>query len=322
MNRLGSWTLLGVAALGLLAGCATSTTGVSFKTRSSGDFNGQSARRLMGEAQATRNGGNPIAAIPQFHELIARYPGSKEATEAHYLLGITYYEIEGYRDAIEELNRYLAAAPAGPHADESRALAERLSEEYRKRFPTPQELDAEITLLQEKLAADPASEALQKGLADRLWLRGRYEEAARMYLEMAARDEAFKRDPVFTRRIDLRPDGSHVLLTPEEIVRREVDRQPIAVTNLTSFRSGRDRRTQVPRYFVVTGQAINRSQNKLTGVEINVTIYGFGARVYDTKQFRIGEMYPGETRAFSLRFSNFRELNSIDRYDYSVRFRR
>lgn len=276
----------------------------------------------MGEAHATRNSGNPIAAIPQFHELIARYPDSKEATEAHYLLGLTYYEVDGYRDAIQELNLYLAAAPAGPYAEESRALVELLSKENRKRFPTTQELDAEIALLRDELAGNPTSDTIQNSLADRLWLRGRYEEAAQIYLNMAARDEAFKRDPVFTRRIDLRPGGGHILLTPEEIVRREIDRQPITVTNLTSFRSGRDRRTQVPRHFVVTGQAINRSQSKLSGVEIDITIYGFGAQVYDTKRYRIGEMYPGETRAFSLRFSNFRELNSIDRYDYSVRFRR
>ena len=314
--------LLGVIAFGLLAGCTTSSTGTFYKTPSSSAFNGQSARRLMGEAKATRNAGNPIAAIPQFHELIARYPGSEQATEAHYLLGLTYYEIEGYRDAIAELNRYLKAAPSGPYAEESRALAERLSKENRKRFPTGQELDAEIVLLRDELAGSPTSDTIQRSLADRLWLRGRYEEAAQIYLRIAARDEAFKRDPVFTRRIELRPGGSHILLTPEEIMRREIDRQPIAVTNLTSFRSGRDRRTQVPNYFVVTGQAINRSQNKLSGVEIGITIYGFGAQVYDTKQFRIGEMYPGETRAFSLRFSNFRELNSIDRYDYSVRFRR
>ncbi|MDK1021474.1 MAG: hypothetical protein QGD90_07545, partial [Candidatus Hydrogenedentes bacterium] len=136
------------------------------------------------------------------------------------------------------------------------------------------------------------------------------------------RDEAFKSDPVFSRRIELRPDGTHVLLTPTEIMRREIERQPISVTNMTSFRSGRDRRTQVPRHFVVTGQAINRSDSVLYGVQVLITIYGFGYRVYDTGAYRIGEMYPGEMRAFTVRFANFRELNSIERYDYSVRFQR
>ena len=84
----------------------------------------------------------------------------------------------------------------------------------------------------------------------------------------------------------------------------------------------RDRRTQIPRYFVVTGQALNRSDSVLSGVEIDITIYGFGAQVYDTKRFRLGEMYPSESRAFSVRFSNFRNLDSIDRYDYSIRFQR
>lgn len=322
MNKLVFWVLLGSTVSSSLLGCTTSVTGRSYSKNSPNIFSGNTARRLISEARATRDGGNQIAAIPQFHELIARFPDSKEAIEAHYFLGITYHDIGGHHDAIEELNRYLEAAPSGEHAQESRALVERLSKEYRKRFPTSAELDAEIASLRDDVASRPDSGELRKVLAGRLWRRGRYEEAGRIYLDIASRDEAFKSDPVFSRRIELHPNGSHVLLTPAEIMRREIERQPISVTNMTSFRSGRDRRTQVPRHFVVTGQAINHSDSLLYGVQILVTIYGFGYRVYDTGVYRIGEMYPGEIRAFTVRFSNFRELNSIERYDYSVRFQR
>ena len=314
--------LLGLTVSSPLVGCSTSGTALSYSKNSPNIFSSNSARRLLSEARATRDAGNQIAAIPQFHEIIARYPDSKQAIEAHYLLGVTYSDVEGHRDAIEELNLYLEAAPSGNHAEESRALVKRLYEENRKRFPTTQDLDAEIASLREKLTSAPDSDEFGKTLADRLWRRGKYEEAGRIYLDIASRDEAFKSDPVFSRRIELRPDGTHVLLTPTEIMRREIERQPISVTNLTSFRSGRDRRTQVPRYFVVTGQAINRSDSVLYGVQVLVTIYGFGYRVYDTGAYRIGEMYPGEMRAFTVRFANFRELNSIERYDYSVRFQR
>lgn len=314
--------LLGLTVSGPLIGCATSGMGGPYSRNSPNTFRGNSAKRLLSEARSTRANGNPIAAIPQFHEIIARYPDSKEAIEAHYFLGVTYGDIEGHRDAIEELNLYLEAAPSGAHAEESRALVERLYEEYRKRFPTTQDLDADIASLREKLDNAPDSDEIRIALADRLWLLGRYEEAEKIYLEIAARDETFKSDPIFSQRIELRPNGTHVLMTPAEIMRREIERQPIGVTNMTSFRSGRDRRTQVARHFVVTGQAINRSDSVLYGVEILVTIYGFGYRVYDTGAYRIGEMYPGETRAFTVRFANFEDLNRIERYDYSVRFQR
>lgn len=268
------------------------------------------------------SGGNPVASVPQLHEVIARYPASKEAIEAHYLLGLAYYDIDGYRDAIIELNRYLEAAPTGKHAEESRSLVERLTSEYRKRFPSSADLNVEIASLQAELVNNSDSIELRKRLADRLWLRGRYEEAGGVYLDIVAREEAFKQDPIFRQRVELRGDGSHELLTPAEIMRREIERRPVTVSDFTSFRSGRDRRTQIPRHFVVTGLAINRSDSILSGVEIDITIYGFGAHIYDTKRFKLGEMYPSETRAFSVRFSNFRELNSIDRYDYTIRFRR
>lgn len=322
MNKPALWICLGFSAVGVVAGCATTGSGHSYSGGLGNSFNGQSAQRLLGDARATIAAGNQVASIPQLHEVIARYPGSKSAIEAHYLLGVAYYDIDGYRDAIEELNYYLEAAPSGEHAEESRALVERLSSEYRERFPSSQDLDAEIASLQSDLTENPDSIKLRKRFADRLWLRGRYDEAGSAYLDIVAREEAFKQDPIFRQRVELRGDGSHVLLTPAEIMRREIENRPISVINLTSFRSGRDRRTQVPRYFVVTGQALNRSDSVLSGVEIDITIYGFGAHIYDTKRFTLGDMYPSETRAFSVRFSNFRELNSIDRYDYSIRFRR
>lgn len=322
MNKPALWISLGFVVAGSLAGCATSN-GISSSSRSSGiSFNGQSAYRLLGDARAAMSAGNAISAIPRLHEVIARFPGSKEAIEAHYLLGQAYYSIDDYRDAILELNRYLEAAPSGKHAVESRTLVERLSSEYRKRFPSSGNLDSEITSLQAELAKNADSLEIRKRLADRLWLRGRYEEAGKLYLDIAGREEAFKQDPVFRQRIELHGDGSYELLTPAEIMRREIEQRPITVSNFTSFASGRDRRTQIPRHYVVTGQAINRSESVLTEVEIDITIYGFGVRIYDTKRLKLGKMYPSETRAFSVRFSNFRELNSIDRYDYSIRFRR
>lgn len=285
-------------------------------------FERKSARALLSGANAAIARGNDSSAVQQLHELAAKYPKSKPALEVHYLLGRAYYRIGAYGDSIKEFGLYLEQSPRGKNAEEARSLMHRLTMEYRDRFPTANELDAAIAQLREKLAAEPKSSAHAMDLADKLWMRGRYEEAGKEYLALVARDEPFGLDPVFVRRVELQVDGSHVLLTPEEIMRREVERQPIVLTNLTSFRSNRDRRTQVSKDYVVTGQAINRSNAKISAVQIDVTLYGFGGRVYDTGVYNIGTMYPGSTRAFRVIFTSFREMNSIDRYDYSVRFER
>ena len=319
MNRPALYAILLLSAANILAGCATAS---SRNATFANSFERQSARALLADARSAIARGNVVLALPQLHEVVARHPGSPEALEAHYLLGKAYYDLDAYRDAIEELSRYLEAAPTGEHAGESRALMNRLSTEYRERFPSSEELDVEIASLRERWNADPASIESGKALADRLWLRGRYEEAGEVYLGIVRQASAFAQAAKFSQRVELRADGSYVLLTPTEITRREIERRPITVINLSSYRSGRDRRTQLQRYFVVTGQAVNRSEGLLRGVEIDITIYGFGSRIYDTSGYRIGDMHPGETRPFRVRFSDFRELNSIDRYDYSVRFRR
>ena len=51
------------------------------------------------------------------------------------------------------------------------------------------------------------------------------------------------------------------------------------------------------------------------GVQIVVTVYGFGNMVYDTNTIHIGRMNPGEIRAFSSRFSNFDNIEEVQRYE-------
>ncbi len=228
----------------------------------------------------------------------------------------------GLRDAIMALDLYLTRAPGGKYAEDARSRLARLRDAYESVFPTPKEINARIAELREARQAEPQSLDIAKELADALWVRGDYEAAADVYFEVLDRQPAFAETSTFQQRIELHPDGTHTLLTPTELSRREKERNPIQVTNLSAFSAVRDTFTQVPRYFVVTGQAVNRSDSVLYGVDITITIYGFGNVVYDTRTYPLGNMYPGETRAFSVRFGNFRELTSIDRYDYTVSFRR
>lgn len=305
----------------LCSACTTPVPNRQFNSSTIG-FEQPSARAVLADAMELLRAGNPAAAVGRLHEVVARYPDSPESLEAQYQLAVAYESLGSLKDAISAYGLYVGRSPDGAHADDARRRMEKLLVTYEAEFPSADTLDEEIESLREQLQNDPESNELAERLANALWTRGDYEQAGRIYGALKDRDAEFARSEVFRNRVELRPDGSYTLLTPAELNRRERAQNPINVINLSSFAAIRDSITQVPRYFVVTGQAVNRSDSLIYGVEVTLTIYGFGGDVYDTQTVPIGTMRRAETRAFSVRFSNFRDLESIDRYDYTVSFRR
>lgn len=261
-------------------------------------------------------------ALPRLQQTIAKTPHGNASADARYLLGYTYYKIDDYRDAIESLHEYLTLAPQGKYAAEARALVTRLEKEYGARFPDHDDIERELATARNDAQKHPGSLEISSRLADLLWRHGNYTEAGALYMEIVRQFPEMKRDPLFSERIELRSDGSHTVLTPAEILRRGIERHPLSILNTASFRSGRDLITREALYYAVTGQVLNRSDTVLYGVEVHVTIYGYGTTVYDTATYRLGRLSPSETRAFSTRFSNFEHVNNIDRYECTVSYQR
>lgn len=275
----------------------------------------EAARRLV-------EAGDQGAAIPRLLHVISKYPGTEEGAEAHYWLGVAYYRIQSYRDAISMFQQYLELAPKGVYAEESAAYTTRLTDEYDKRYLSPDELNDRIAETAAEVAARPEDIELRLRLADLFWKRGDYGKAGEVYAELVkTRPELAAESPIATR-MEFLPGGQYVVLTPIEIERRQVAKQPLEIMGSSSFKSGRDLLTRELRYYVVTGRVRNRGDSVLYGVDVDVTIYGFGNVVYDTHTVNIGRMNPGEVRAFSTQFSNFPNIEDINRYEIVPRFQR
>jgi tetratricopeptide (TPR) repeat protein len=261
-------------------------------------------------------------AIPNLNHLLSRYPNTPSSIDGRYLLGLCYYEIEGYKDAIELFKDYLQWSPQGEYSVEARRHIQKISIAYESRFPTDARLKTEIKRLENELAAAPQSLTLKIQLADRYWNLGSYAQAGDLYVDIARADPAFGRNQTFTERVELHPDGSFTLITPNEQTRRAIEKDPLVIINTNSFRSGRDLLTRTRKYYVVSGQVVNRSRETMYGVQVFTTIYGFGNVVWDTRRYDVGRMYPGETRAFSFPFQNFRNIDDINHYDCKVSYQR
>ena len=329
-GRGAPYTLISVAALVALAvlatGCltprSTSPTTVTPVTKTS-FASEQLAGKEVAAARKMIEDGGTSEVIPRLLHTIAKYPDSQAAVESRYWLGMAYYDIAGYRDAIDMFKEYLRLAPAGQYAADSEQHIAQLSEEYNEKYPSPEQLDEMIASFTQLAEAYPGNMANKLELADLHWRRGNYDTAAALYDKIAAKNPAYKNDEIISKRVEWLAGGKYIVLNPAEVEHRQIEAQPLAVINTTSFRGGPTTQfTGEYRYYSVTGQVVNRSDSVLYGIEVVVTVYGFGNIVYDTTTVGIRRLNPGEIRAFSVRLDNFENIENISRYECKATFQR
>jgi tetratricopeptide (TPR) repeat protein len=312
-QALAAAAVLAVVAVG--AGCVASGNAAL-------SAGGPSARRDVDDARRLVQAGDAATAIPRLVHVISKYPESRPATEARYWLGVAYHRVRSYREAIELFEEYVALAPEGPHAADARDYIARLREEYDRKFLTPDEIDRRIADVDARLREAPGEPELLAQRAGLLWQRGNYEAAGQAYAALVRADPAWRDDETVRRRVDFHADGTYTVLDPATFLQRQRVANPLRIENTASFESGRDLFTQQRLFYVVTGQAYNQGDSTLYGVRVFVTIYGFGNVVYDSGAVHLGRLNPGERRAFSIRFSNFDNIENVVRYECEGSFER
>ena len=307
----------------LLTGCVTSTSReLSVSARDE-----RAARTTVDEARRDIDAGGRLEVLPRLDTVIAEYAGTEGAQDAHFYVGKIHYFVGDYPKAINAFREYLRLAPRGEHAGESAEYGTRLA------------LDLRIRNLHAKLEKEPQSLAYQWELADHLWRRGSYGEAGELYKTIVADNAEYAQDATFKSRLDKQPDGQYVILTPAEVVRRQAEAQPLVIINEATFQTGKNRVEfyggtwpggggtgyrirQDQQYYAVTGQVLNRGDAPLNGVQVIITIFGFGNVVFDTTTTGIGRLNPGEIRAFSVRFGNIDQLETVYRHECVGTFQR
>ena len=308
--------IIAVCIVALLsAGCAGQRRAVTAQTYPELD-----------DAYRDMRDGKYSQAVSRYLLILQQNEGRPEALqEARFRLGECYYNMRSYLEAGVQFQRYLADYPQGAFAAEAKQYLEKLQGiEERKRQQEElrkQEIRARLEHWREIARREPknADAALQAGHA--LWDLQEYEEAGREYLRAVQLDESIPHDPLVSARMLFHEDGTATVLTPEEQERLEKERHPIQLFNAHAYRGGgRDLFTSGPRYYIVTGQVVNRSSRTVHNVSVIVTIFDFPGHVLDSATSRIGTMRPGQIRAFRTSFGTFENIYNIDRYECEAVF--
>ncbi len=287
-----------------------------------------SANKQVEEARRMIEAGDHNVVIPRLLQIIQKHPRTDAAMDARYWLAVAYYNIRSYRDAMSLYEEYLRSSPHGRYAEQSAQRIAALRQQYAEEFGSPETLDASITELWDTVKREPANYRAKWDLADLLWKRGDYDMAGELYANIVERYPTYATDARLKERVEFKADGSYTLLTPGEREKRAIEQEPLIITNLNDFRSRPDVGAgfrgyyRGQNYYVVTGQAYNRGDSVLYGVQVNVTIYGFGNIIYDTNTVNIGRLNPGEGRAFVVRFTTYDDIENVSRYEAIGTFQR
>lgn len=318
----GACALSGFLLLALLAGCQN-TQQPRLIRDNSGPFAANnaalisaSARQDLAEAQRMMRAGEYSVVIPRLTSLVAQYPDTDAGKEGWYFLGLTYYKINGLYNADRSFRKYLELAPEGKYAGLTREYVAGIEAATLAQAVDTAALEARVASFDG--VAEPEELAAHLELANVYWNNTDYNKAAFLYRRILSIWPSLKDDAVIRQRMELGPDGEYVVLTPDEVERRYADAEPLAIFNTQSWRSGRYRADQYDysnQHYNVSGQVVNRADYPLRDVAVIVTIYGFAGRVYDSQRYAIGRLNPGDTRAFSLRFTNFDNIENVHRYE-------
>ncbi len=275
----------------------------------------------LDDAYRDMRDGKYSQAVPQYLLILQQNESRPEALqEARFRLGECYYNMRSYLEAGVQFQRYLADYPDGAFTTDAKQYLGKLQgiedqkrqqDELRK-----QEIRSRLEHWGEIVRREPknADAAVQVGHA--LWELQEYEEAGREYLRAVQLDPDRRYEALISERMLFHEDGTATVLTPEEQERLERERNPIQIFNTHAYKGGgRDLFTSGPRYYVVTGQVVNRSSRTVPNVGVVVTIFDFPGHVLDSASYRIGTMRPGQIRAFRTSFGTFENIFNIDRYE-------
>ena len=284
-------------------------------------LNSVAAEQELAEARRMLRAGEHSRVIPRLMEITTRYVGTEAGTEAWYVLGLTYYKIDGLYNAEQYFRKYLALAPQGDYAALCREYLAAITSAADQRGAHRAALEARVAKYGGVDAPEELAASLE--LAETYWHDGDFEKASAVYVRVLRTWPSLKEDTVIRQRMELGPDGTYLVLTPNEVERRQSATEPMTVFNVQSFRSGRYRADQygyVDEYYNVAGQAVNRGEQPLLDASVIVTIYGLAGQVYDTQTVQLGRLKPGEVRAFSVRFNNFDNIENVHRHECTVTY--
>jgi len=251
--------------------------------------------------------------------------GQPDNETAVFGLGLSHFRLGAYENAAVYFVRYLDDFSDGQYAEEARYYISQIDSIQRQRRDAQarrvEALKTRVATAREEVDRRPDDPQRRVELGSAYWDIADFARAAEQYIRAVELDAALRDHPVVRGRIEFGPEGDVIVLTPQELERREREANPIVISNTRGYRAGRGSFDFQYLWYIVSGQVRNRSSRTVTAVAVEAVIYDLSGHVLDVQQMYIGTMRPGAERSFSARLTHFDDINNVYRYECKVMYR-
>jgi len=276
----------------------------------------------LGSAEAALADGRYHLARMKFAMALENQPGNETAM---FGLGLSHFRLGAHENAAIYLGRYLDNFSDGLYAEEARYYLSQIDSIQRQHREAQtrrvEALKARVATAREAVDRRPDDPQSRVELGSAYWDIADFARAAEQYVRAIELDATLRDHPVVRGRIEFGPGGDVIVLTPQELQRRDREANPIVISNMRGYRAGRGSFDFQHLWYVVSGQVRNRSSRRVPGVAVEAVIYDLSGHVLDVQQMYIGTVPPGGERSFSARLTHFDDINNVYRYECKVMYR-
>lgn len=261
-------------------------------------------------------------AAGQFEQLHLDHPRGYKSEYFLLQKGRCYYQMRDFIDAYRTFGEQRRLYPDGEFAGEAQAYMAKVEViRNQDRELAQAQIDKAKNNANELIALidqDPSNAHLRHLLGDALWQLERYDDAARQYVVATELNAALYENDLIKGRLHTDESGAVVPLTPQLADEIERKRNPLVVISENRYVLNDQRYDGqgMPRKnYRVSGVVLNRGDETLRNVTVEVWFLNALQEVVDVQTYRIGLMLPGH-RGFTV-VSSFSDTNNISNHEIS-----
>jgi len=248
--------------------------------------------------------GKYFEAAVSFYNALKEDPEGKFAEDALFLLAESYRRMGADNEAAAVYQTYLTKYPDGKYAIDARKYLVSIQEmamAERNQLEQAQKIYAEMERkLKQDIEEDPKNPAPYLRLGDFYWRNGDIEAAYEYYTKAIQLNPELLKDRILKQR-------SQELKAELDKMRHDEVLSKLRVRNQHLY-------SLTINWLVATGEIWNEGDFIARRVMLDVVLYDFGGNVLDSKRVYVGDLYPGEKRAYSVRFKYLDRLQ-VDRVE-------
>jgi tetratricopeptide (TPR) repeat protein len=256
-----------------------------------------------------------------YESLIDRLPESRRRDDAHFRLAVSHHKLPNpdFHGAEAAYRLYLNEYPEGRHRV---AAQENLSRLYLERDALAEPGEERLAEAREQLdrllreeALRPQDAETKYRIGNLFYELGHYDRAGHYYFEAQKIEAAYQQRELVQKRLFINERGEPETYSPAALLQDHRNRNPLVVFDVHRFNESQHADAFLARqvYQTLTGKVRNQGAETVRVVVVEIHFLNAVNDVLDVRRVAVGDLAPGEVRAFWGRGASFDRLSNLDR---------